>query len=86
MPEMAKTFSIGSGIFQQDFAPYHTSQMVTTFFLQKGIHALESSGNSADLNRIESLWLIIKESLKGKDSTLKQKFIEFNPWKLSVFG
>ena len=82
VPEMAKVFSDGSDIFQQDLAPCHTSRKVTKFFADNQIKVREWPGNSPDLNPIENLWAIIKQRLRGKDCTTMQKLIEaiFQLW------
>ena len=74
--EMVNVFPDGSGIFQQDLAPCHTSKVVKKFFQEKGIRILDWPGNSPDVNPIENLWSIIKQRLREKDCTTKQKLIE----------
>lgn len=76
LPELQKRFSDGSGIFQQDLAPCHTSKMVKGFMNQKQIKVLEWPGNSPDVNPIENLWGICKSRLRRKDCTTKTKLIE----------
>ena len=76
VPEMSKLFPDGSGLFQQDLAPCHTSKVVKMFLQEKAIQVLEWPGNSPDLNPIENLWSIIKQKLRGRDCTTKEKLIE----------
>ena len=76
MPEMSKLFPDGSGLFQQDLAPCSTSKVVKTFLQEKPIQVLEWPGNAPDLNPIGNLWPIIKQKLRGRDWTTKEKLIE----------
>uniref|UniRef100_A0A3Q3J3I1 Tc1-like transposase DDE domain-containing protein n=1 Tax=Monopterus albus TaxID=43700 RepID=A0A3Q3J3I1_MONAL len=54
-PELIKLFPDGSGVFQQDLAPCHTSKQVKNFFEENHINTLDWPGNSPDLNPIENL-------------------------------
>uniref|UniRef100_A0A3Q3QW79 Tc1-like transposase DDE domain-containing protein n=1 Tax=Monopterus albus TaxID=43700 RepID=A0A3Q3QW79_MONAL len=54
-PELIKLFPDGSGVFQQDLAPCHTSKQVKNFFEENQINTLDWPGNSPDLNPIENL-------------------------------
>lgn len=76
VPELKKTFPDGSGVFQQDLAPCHTSKMVKTFFNTNQITILDWPGNSPDLNPIENMWSICKQRLRGMDCTTKEKLIQ----------
>ena len=75
IPEMAKKFPVGSGIFQQGLAPCHTSRKVKNFINLNNISVLDWLGNSPDLNPIENLWSIIKR-LRKRDCTTMVKLIE----------
>ena len=75
IPELAKRFPDGSGIFQQDLALCHTSKQVKTFFSQHRMKVLEWPGNSPDINPIENLWSICKTRLRGMDCTTKSKLL-----------
>ena len=76
IPEIAKKFPEGSGIFQQDLAPCHTSRKVKNFFSSNNILVLDWPGNSPDLNPIENLWSIIKLRPRKRDCTTMVKLIE----------
>ena len=76
IPDMQRAFPDGSGVFQQDLAPCHTSKISTNFFRMNNIKVLDWPGNSPDLNPIENLWSIIKIRLRKKDCTTKTKLIE----------
>ena len=76
IPEMRKRFTDGSGVFQHDLAPCHTSKKVKSFMDENQIYVLQWPGNSPDLNPIENLWSIIKTRLRNKDCTTKIKLIE----------
>ena len=60
IPETARKFSEGSGIFQQDLAPCHTSRKVKNFINLNNISVLDWFGNFPNLNPIENLWSITK--------------------------
>lgn len=76
VPELKRHFPDGSGIFQQDLAPCHTSKMVKGFMAQNHMNVLEWPGHSPDLNPIENLWSICKNRLRGMDCTTKEKLVQ----------
>ena len=76
IPEMARKFLEGSGIFQQDLAPCHTSRKVKSFINLNNILVLDWPGKSPDLYPIENLWSIIKLRLRGKDCITMVKLME----------
>ena len=76
IPEMNRLFPDGSGVFQQDLAPCHTSKQVKKFLNENHIKVLEWPGNSPDSNPIENLWSICKQRLRTMDCTSKEKFIQ----------
>lgn len=71
-----KTFTDGTGIFQQDLTPCHTSKRVKKFMNMKMIEVPEWPGNSPDLNSIEDLWSVCKQGLRGIDCTTKEKLVQ----------
>ena len=76
IPEMNRLFPDGSGVFQQDLAPCHTSKQVKKFMNENHIKVLKWPGNSPDLNPIENLWSICKQRLRTMDCTSKEKLIQ----------
>ena len=76
IPEMARKFPEGSGIFQQDLAPCHTSRKVKNFINLNNILVLDWPGNSLDLNPVENLSSIIKLRLQRRDCTTMVKLTE----------
>ena len=55
IPKMVRKFPEGSGIFQQDLAPCHTSRKVKNFINLHNISVLDWPGNSPDFHPIENL-------------------------------
>ena len=76
IPEMNRLFPDGSGVFQQDLAPCHTSKQVKKFMNENHIKLLECPRNSRDLHLIENLWSICKQRLRTMDCTSKEKLIQ----------
>ena len=76
IPEMARKFPEGSGVFQQDLAPCHSSRKVTNFINLNNISVLHWPGKSPDLNPIENLWSITKLRLQRRDCITMVKLIE----------
>jgi len=76
VPELEKRFPDGSGIFQQDLAPCHTSKIVKNFMTEKNIQVLDWPGNSPDVSPIENLWAICKSRLRTMDCTTKEMLIQ----------
>uniref|UniRef100_A0A2L2YHU5 Transposase, partial n=1 Tax=Parasteatoda tepidariorum TaxID=114398 RepID=A0A2L2YHU5_PARTP len=75
VPELKKRYPDGTGIFQQDLAPCHTSKIVKKFMSENQIETLEWPGNSPDINPIENLWAICKNRLLNMDCTTMEKLI-----------
>ena len=73
---MKALFPDGSGIFQQDLAPCHTSKVMQLFFKNTKLTLLDWPANSSDLNPIENLWAIVKKRLQKCDCSTKIKLIQ----------
>ena len=69
-------------IFQQDNAPCHTSKYTKEYFKKKKINLMVWPPNSADLNPIENLWMVLKRKIHGKGITNKQSLVltTINAW------
>ena len=76
LPTMKALFPDGSGIFQQDLAPCHTSKIMQLFFKNNKLTLLDWPGNSPDLNPIENLRAIVKKRLQKRDCSTKIKLIQ----------
>ena len=62
--------NVNNGIFQQDGASCHTANIVKSWFEFVNIEYIQDwPGNSPDLNPIENLWAIMKEELRGRDTS-----------------
>ena len=75
VPELKKQYTDGTGIFQQDLVPCHTSKMVKNFMSENQTETLKWPGNSSDINRIKNLWAICKNRLLNVDCTSIKKLI-----------
>ena len=54
----------GTNIFQQDNTPCHTARTIIKWLADNDIELLDWPGNSPDINRIETLWSIIKARMQ----------------------
>ncbi|CAF1534459.1 unnamed protein product [Adineta ricciae] len=63
-------------IFQQDLAPWHTSNIVKDKIAKLKFHALDWTPKSPDLNPIEMLWSIIDKKLASKPIYSKTALID----------
>ncbi|KAF7666055.1 hypothetical protein LDENG_00118340 [Lucifuga dentata] len=66
---MSTVFPDGSGLFQQDNAPYHTAKIVQEWFEEhdKEFKVLTWPPNSLDLNPIEHLWDLLEKQVQSMD-------------------
>ena len=62
-------------IFQQDNAPCHTSKFTKAWFKEQNMKVMSWPANSADLNPIENLWMILKHKLHGKGINNKRLLV-----------
>ncbi|KAK4290146.1 hypothetical protein Pmani_002538 [Petrolisthes manimaculis] len=63
------TKSMKNGIFLHDGAPPHKCKNVNQWLRENNIPEIEWPGNSPDLNPIENVWSLMKNELKGKDTS-----------------
>ena len=63
-------------IFQQDLAPWHTSNMVKEKIVKLKLNVLEWAPKSPDLNPVEMLWSILDKKLATKPIYSKAALIE----------
>lgn len=75
LPQLRETFANGGSTLQHDLAPCHTSKKVKEHLLKRDIQVLPWPGNSPDIAPIENLFAIVKNKLRQKDTTTKQKLI-----------
>lgn len=75
LPQLQDWFADGSGIFQQDNAPCHSSRLTTRFFEENRVTLLDWPPQSPDLNPIEMMWAIIKQRISKFDVRSKKEII-----------
>jgi transposase len=54
----------GDGWFQHDNATPHTSKVAKEFLAKSGMQVLDWPAQSPDINPIENLWAIVKQSIR----------------------
>ena len=73
---LAKTPATAKMIFQQDLAPWHTSNMVKEKIVKLKLNVLELAPKSPDLNPVKMLWSILDKKLATKPIYWKAALIE----------
>jgi hypothetical protein len=66
LPQASAWFGNSPWIYQQDFAPCHTSRISTNHMHNRGISVLPWPCNSPDMNPIEMAWALLKKELRTK--------------------
>jgi len=62
-------------VFQQDGASCHTSKATQTFLSSTGLTVLPWPANSPDLNPIENVWAVLKQSVEKRVVKTKDELI-----------
>ena len=73
---LAKTPATTKMLFQQDLAPWDTSNMVKEKIVKLKLNVLERAPKSPDLNPVEMLWSILDKKLTTKPIYSKVALIE----------
>ncbi|CAF3183212.1 unnamed protein product [Rotaria socialis] len=73
---LAKTPTTAKMVFQQDLAPWYTSNIVKEKIVKLKLNMLEWVPTSPDLNRIEMLWSILDKKLVAKPMYSKAALID----------
>jgi len=63
-------------IYQQDNAPYHVSYKMGSFFSKNKIELMYWPPNSPDINPIENIWNLIKNTVRKKYYNSKKEMID----------
>jgi transposase len=62
-------------VFQQDNASCHTAKLTRAFFSEIGLTVLPWPPNSPDLNPIENIWSMLKQSVEKRAVKTKDELI-----------
>ncbi|GIY85613.1 uncharacterized protein CDAR_205471 [Caerostris darwini] len=63
-------------ILMHDGTPCNKAKTIGKFLANKNINLFDWSGNSPDMNPIESVWELLKREISKAAKTTKQEFIE----------
>ena len=74
-PQMEQWSSAGVNIFMHDSAPCHKARLCTNYLNQINLDVLKWTGNSPDLNPLETHWGILKQRLCEYDLPTEQTLI-----------
>ena len=64
VPTFRRMYPGGDGWFQHDNATSHTSKVAKEFLAKSGMQVLDWPAQSPDINPIENLWAIVKQSIR----------------------
>ena len=78
LPQTESWFDEYPWIFQQDFAPCHTSHVTTNHIRNCGITTLSWPCNSPDINPIETAWSLLKKEIRRKKVTREELWEKCN--------
>ncbi len=71
LPSAEKLYGDADLIFQQDLAPAHTAKGTKSWFNDHGVTVLDWPANSPDLNPIENLWGIVRDTRPNNADDMK---------------
>lgn len=72
-PVLARHFSTGNYVFQDDNAPVHSARSAQDYLHRNGIRTMSWLAQSPDINIIENIWLLIKRKLQGRLGRIENK-------------